>query len=56
MPASGAARPSFRSSKMTPESPDWTLSDWMVWPIAPIVVTRPQKVPRRPRKTRSPAI
>jgi hypothetical protein len=31
-----------------------TSSDWMVSPIEPIVCSRPQKVPSRPRKTSKP--
>ena len=50
MPFSGAARPAFRSSKMTPVLADETSSDWMVLATAPTVCSRPQKVPSRPRK------
>ena len=54
MPASGAARPAFSESSTAPLSPEPGSSDWMVSLIEPMVASRPQKVPSRPRKIRRP--
>ena len=55
MPASGAARPSLSASKIAPASPP-TLSPSITLPTELTVSIRPQKVPSRPRKTRSPVM
>jgi hypothetical protein len=50
MPLSGAARPAFRSSKITPVLAEETLRSRIVSATALTVWRRPQKVPSRPRK------
>ena len=54
MPASGAASPVLSASSMEEASPAPGSSAWMVSLIEPIVLSRPQKVPSRPRKTSRP--
>jgi hypothetical protein len=54
MPARGAARPALSSSKIVPCSVAVTSSAWMAEPTEETVSSRPQKVPRRPRKMRRP--
>ena len=53
MPPSGAANPSFSASKTVPASPP-TCRLLMMLPTEPTVSIRPQNVPSRPRKTKSP--
>jgi len=54
MPVSGAERPCLRAVRISFAVPPPASSDWMTVLIEPIVPSRPQKVPSRPRKTRRP--